>query len=138
MQSDSARQLALQKDNLNQLGLELREVNRDEQQAREALQHSKAELDGQRKSIKSLENDLRRTQADIERVSIELDSFEGVDDRLVQLRTDLETTRAEEVQLGNQYGNMRLAKRDLGAKADAAKRKLDAARDEERDFSKPR
>lgn len=134
MQSDAARQLALQKENLKQLGLELRDLNVEERQVVQALQKAKFGLEDKRKSIKALENDLRRTQADIEKASEELDSFEGVDDRLDLLRSELGTKRTEEAQLGNQYGSLRLSKRELGAKADEAKKRLDAARNEDRDF----
>lgn len=134
MQSDADRQLALQKENLKQLGLELRDVNVEERLATQALQKAKSELENKKKSIKTLENDLRRTQADIEKAAEELDSFEGVDDRLYLLRSELKAKQTEETQLGNQYGNLKLAKRELGAKSDAAKRNLDAARDEQKDF----
>jgi chromosome segregation ATPase len=134
MQSDAARQLALQKENLNQLGLELREMKAQEQQTLEALQMAKSKLENKRTSITTLENDLRRTQADIETTSEELDSFEGADDRLDLLRTELGVKRTEEARLGNQYGNLKLAKQELGAKAEEAKKTLDAARDDQKDF----
>ncbi|KAK2612139.1 Structural maintenance of chromosomes protein 6 [Conoideocrella luteorostrata] len=134
MQSDSARQLSLQKDNLKHLGLELREINSEERLAQQSLHKTRSELEKLRKNIKALENDLRRTQADIEKVLEELDSFEGVDARLDSLRSELATKRAEEDQLGNQYGNMRLEKRELNARAEAAKINLDSARSDQKDF----
>ncbi|KAM5352123.1 hypothetical protein ACJ41O_004846 [Fusarium nematophilum] len=134
MQSDSARQVDLQQENLNQLGLELAEINREDRQAQQAAQRCRTELDTQRGRIKKYENDLRHTQADIERISIELDAFEGVDDRLNSLRADLEVKRSEEDQLGSQYGNMRLAKRDLSEKSEKAKLTLENARNDRDDF----
>ena len=134
MQSDSGRQLALRKENLKQLGLELRELNAEDRQAQQAAQRAKADLETHRKDIKNLENDLRRTQADVEKISADLDAFEGADGRLVQLRLDLATKREEESQLGNQYGTMQLAKRELNAKAEDAKKKLDKERLETKDF----
>ncbi|QLI67597.1 Structural maintenance of chromosomes protein 6 [Metarhizium brunneum] len=134
MQSDAARQLAMQKDNLKQLGLELRDLMAEEGQALQALQKAKQELEKHKKNMKALENDLRRTQADIEKAAEELDTFEGVDDRLDLLRSELSAKRTEETQLGNQYGSLKLSKRELGAKAEEAKKKLDAARDEQKDF----
>ncbi|PHH83875.1 hypothetical protein CDD83_2881 [Cordyceps sp. RAO-2017] len=103
----------LQKENLKQLGLELRELNCEERFALQAVQ---------------------RTRADVERAQQELDAFEGVDSRLVILRSELETRQAEESQLGAQYGNMRLARRDLDAKAQGAKRRLDVERGRDEDF----
>ncbi|KAL3952329.1 hypothetical protein ACCO45_014046 [Purpureocillium lilacinum] len=132
--SDSARQLALQQENLKQLGLEFVELRNEERTAQQAVEQCRAGLESHRRQQSTLDNDLRRTQADIERIQSELDGFEGADDRLVLLRTQLETKRNEESQLGNQYGNMRLAKRDLNAKAEEAKRLLDKVRDEGRTF----
>ncbi|XP_044715485.1 AAA domain-containing protein [Hirsutella rhossiliensis] len=129
MQSDSARQLALQKENLKHLGLELRELMSEERLAQQAVQGSQSELETHRRRQTQLANDLRRTQADIERIQTELDAFEGVDDRLVVLRSELETKRAEEEQLGIQYGNMKLTKRGLSARAEEAKKRLDTERD---------
>ncbi|PNY27249.1 Structural maintenance of chromosomes protein 6, partial [Tolypocladium capitatum] len=134
MQSDSGRQLALQKENLKQLGLELRELNGEQRAAEQAVQRCKSELEAHRMGSTTLGNDLRRTQADIERIQMELDAFEGVDDRLVVLRSELDAKRAEESQLGNQYGNMKLEKPDLNAKVEEAKRNLDAEREEGKDF----
>ncbi|EQK97872.1 RecF/RecN/SMC [Ophiocordyceps sinensis CO18] len=130
MQSDSARQLALQKENLKYLGLELRELMSEERLAQQAVQRSKSELESHRKRQTQLVNDLRRTQADIERIQTELDAFEGVDDRLVVLRSELNTKRAEEKALGGQYGNMELTKRVLNKRSEEAKKRLDAERDQ--------
>lgn len=134
MQTDSGRQVALQRENLRQLGLELREVNMEERQAQQGAQRSKSELDSHRKSLKQLENDLRRAQADIEHVREELDAFDGVDDRLIALRSELERKQAEEAHVGQQYGNMRLAKRELGQKADEAKARLDQEREQKEEY----
>ena len=134
MQSDSGRQVALQRENIRQLGLEMREVNVEERQAQQAVQRCKSELDGQQKQLKRLESALRRAQADVERVSTELDAFEGADDRLTILRTDLEALRADESNVGQQYGSMRLAKREFGQKSEEAKAILDERRAEKDDF----
>ncbi|KAG5941076.1 hypothetical protein E4U53_007479 [Claviceps sorghi] len=135
MQSDSAKQLALQKDNLNHLELEMRDILAEERLAQQSLQKAKSEVDAQKKLIAKLENDLRRTLADIEKISEELDSFEGVDIRLDTLRSELAAKCLEEDRLGIQYGNMRLEKRELSAKAEKAKRELESARDDQNDFN---
>ncbi|KAF4985391.1 hypothetical protein FDECE_16589 [Fusarium decemcellulare] len=134
MQSDSAQQVTLQQENLKQLGLELAEIGREDRQAQQAVQRCKSELDTLRKAIKKHEGDLRRTQADIERVSMELDAFEGVDDRLNSLRAELEEKRSEEDQLGSQYGNIRLTKRDLNEKSEKARLHLENEKNEKEDF----
>lgn len=135
MQSDSAGQLALQRDNLKHLELEMKEIIAEERIAHQFLQKAKSEVDAHKKLIAGLENDLRRTLADIEKISEELDSFEGVDIRLDTLRSELSAKRAEEDQLGIQYGNMRLEKRELSVKTETAKKELDAARDDQKDFN---
>ncbi|KAH7157216.1 P-loop containing nucleoside triphosphate hydrolase protein [Dactylonectria macrodidyma] len=134
MQTDSARQVDLQKENLVQLGLEMREIMSEDRQATQTLQRRKTELDNHRKSIKDIENRRRRIQAEMERIAMELDGFEGADDRLVVLRAELESKRCEEEQIGSQYGAMRLAKRDLNTKSEDAKRRLDLERGEREDF----
>jgi chromosome segregation ATPase len=70
----------------------------------------------------------------MERISMELDAFEGVDDRLITLRATLEETLAEEDQVGNLYGGLRLTKNDLNVKAEAAKTNLGAVKAELADF----
>ncbi|KAH7325118.1 P-loop containing nucleoside triphosphate hydrolase protein [Stachybotrys elegans] len=134
MRTDAGRQIDLQKEHLRQLGLEIHEIIREERQAKQAVQNSRSELEGQRRRVKTLENELRHTQARIEQLSMELDAFEGADDRLLGLRNELEMKRAEENQISNQYGNMKLAKRDLAAKVEEVKQKLDVQKAERDDF----
>ncbi|KAG6003238.1 hypothetical protein E4U21_002238 [Claviceps maximensis] len=134
MQSDSAGQLALQRDNLKHLEVEMKEIIAEERLAQQSLQKAKSEVDAHRKLIAELGNDLRRTLADIEKISEDLDSFEGADIRLDTLRSELSAKRVEEERLGIQYGNMRLEKRELSVKAERAKKELDAARDDQKDF----
>ncbi|CAM1503699.1 Fc.00g012900.m01.CDS01 [Cosmosporella sp. VM-42] len=134
MQSDSARQIDLQKEHLNSLGKELRETNADDRKAQQARQRCKSELDGHRNKLKKLENDLRRAQADMERIAMELDAFEGADDRLVTLRADLAAKEEEKEQLGAQYGAMALAKPELNKKSEDAKQNLNALRQDLQEF----
>ncbi|KAJ4317954.1 Structural maintenance of chromosomes protein 6 [Fusarium piperis] len=134
MQSDSARQVDLQQENLKQLGLELTDIGREDRQAQQAAQRCKNDLQTQRSDIRKLENDLRYTQAAIERISMELDAFEGVDDRLNILRAELEKKITEKDEIGNQYGNMRLARGDLNAKKEKARLKLEEEKNEQDDF----
>ena len=135
MKSDSVRQIALQKEHLNSLARELRDIMSEERRAQQAEQRCKTELEGHRKKIRDLENDLRRTQADVERVQMELDAFEGVDDRLNVLRSELEARKSEETQLGDQYGAMVVTKRKLNVQAEEAKRKLENERGEMEDWT---
>jgi chromosome segregation ATPase len=134
MQTDAGQQVEIQEENLKHLGQEMAEINRDERQAQQAVQRCRTELDTQRKNIKRYEGDLRRTQADMERVQMELDAFDGVDDRLNILRAELESRRSEEEQLGNQYGEMGLAKRDLKQKTETARLKLEEEKNEQEDW----
>ena len=134
MRSDSGRQVALQEEHLKHLGMELVEVTREEKQAKQALDRAEEEIKQNQGRITALENDLRRAQADVERIQEELDAFEGVDDRLITLRNNLATKKDEAEQLGSQYGAMGLAKRELVAKSRDAKRELDAVTSERDDF----
>lgn len=134
MQSDSGRQVALQREHVRQLGSEMIELQREERQSQQAVQRHKSELETHRTSAKRLDGDLRRTRADVERISTELDAFEGVDTRLVVLRLELEGKRAEETRIGNQYGNMKVMKPDLNAKTEKAKKKLEKERAEGNEF----
>jgi chromosome segregation ATPase len=133
MRSDSAQRLVVQKENLRQLGLEVKELMTEERQARQRVEDYKSELTSHRTEVSNLESDYRRVQADIQRISLDLDAFEGVDGRLVALREEREAKRTEEEQLGLQYGNLRLEKRDLSQKAEEAKARLDAEKDVRKD-----
>ncbi|KAM0511765.1 hypothetical protein ACHAPE_009555 [Trichoderma viride] len=133
MRSDSAQRLVVQKENLRQLGLEVKELMTEERQARQRVEDYKSELASHRTEVSNLESDYRRVQADIQRISLDLDAFEGVDGRLVALREEREAKRTEEEQLGLQYGNLRLEKRDLSQKAEEAKARLDAEKDVRKD-----
>ncbi|EHK43678.1 hypothetical protein TRIATDRAFT_293043 [Trichoderma atroviride IMI 206040] len=133
MRSDSAQRLVVQKENLRQLGLEVKELMTEERQARQRLKDYESELSSHRSEVNQLESDYRRVQADIQRISLDLDAFEGVDGRLVALREEREAKRTEEEQLGLQYGNLRLEKRDLSQKAEEAKARLDAEKDVRKD-----
>ncbi|KAK1248146.1 hypothetical protein MKX08_006366 [Trichoderma sp. CBMAI-0020] len=133
MRSDSAQRLVVQKENLRQLGLEVKELMTEERQARQRLEDYKSELASHNTEVNNLESDYRRVQADIQRISLDLDAFEGVDGRLVALREEREAKRTEEEQLGLQYGNLRLEKRDLSQKTEEAKARLDAEKDVRKD-----
>ncbi|TFB06813.1 Structural maintenance of chromosomes protein 6 [Trichoderma ghanense] len=133
MQSDSAQRLLVAKENLRQLGLELKELTNEERQARQRLSSCESDLSSHYSAIKQWENDRRRIQADIQRITEELDAFEGVDGRLVALREEREAKRLEEEQLGLQYGNLKLEKRELSKKTDEARARLDAEKDVSKD-----
>ncbi|RDA93406.1 hypothetical protein CP533_1990 [Ophiocordyceps camponoti-saundersi (nom. inval.)] len=134
MRSDTARQLSLKKESLKHLGLELQRLNSELAAAKRAKQKCTDEIAASETSKKRLANELRRAQADVERIQQGLDAFEGVDDRLNALRSNLETKRAEESQLGGQYGNMGLMKREINVRVEEAKRVQDAEREREKDF----
>ncbi|KAF7545713.1 hypothetical protein G7046_g9497 [Stylonectria norvegica] len=134
MQSDAVRQVALQKENLAQLGTELREIMSEERRSQQTAQRCQTDLDGHYKGMKVLESRLRQTQADMERVSMELDAFEGADDRLNTLRAELEHMTSDTDGLGSQYGAMALAKRDLNKKSESAKKILEDERHYKDDF----
>lgn len=133
MQSDSGRQLALLKENQKQLALEFRELMREATQATNQLKRRTNELEAHTERAKELKNELRRTHADIERISTELDAFEGADDRLVTLREERQNKGVEEEQLGLQWGTLTLTKRELSEQADDAKKKVDTEKQEEED-----
>lgn len=135
MQSDSGRQLAIQEETLRHIQSELTELNSEERLAQQALQRCERDLAVHQEKQKRLGTELRQVQADVERIAMEMDAFEGADDRLVSLRNDLERKRKEEDRLGSQYGNMRLEKGDLGKKSEAAKSVLEEARREAESFA---
>lgn len=134
MQSDAARQIEMQRETKRQLGLELREITNEQRQAETDLRRCRSDLNNHRNKINEDEGLLRRTEAEMERISMELDAFEGVDDRLNTLRASLEDLRTEENEVGSIYGNLRLEKNGLNAKAEDAKRKLEAEKGDLADF----
>lgn len=134
MQSDSGQQLSIQKENLNQLGREMLDLAKTERLAKQNLEKCKRQLETHGDENKKLTVKLRHAQADMERAAEELDAFEGADDRLVLLRSDLENKRVEEDQLGSQYGDLTLAKTDLNTKVENAKKVLEACRADDEAF----
>jgi chromosome segregation ATPase len=133
MQSDTGRQLELQKEQVKQLGLELRDITNEERQAKQTVQRHSSLIDKNKEEIKRLNTELRQSQAEIERISMDLDAFDGVDGRLETLRSELASKHGEAEQLGKQYGAMALAKRDLHAKVREAKDSFDAAKAQRED-----
>lgn len=134
MQSDSGQQLAFQEEHLKHLGQELAACLREVRQANQACADADRAVSENESRTRDLDNSLRRTQADMERIQEDLDSFEGADSRLMSLRTSLATKKTEVEQLGGQYGTMNLAKRDLQAKAEEAKKSLESVKLEQQDF----
>ncbi|KAL6816030.1 hypothetical protein GGI42DRAFT_312867 [Trichoderma sp. SZMC 28013] len=133
MQSDSAQRLLVQKENLRQLGLEVKDLIIEERQARLAMEGCVTDQKLHQNKVRDLESENRRIQADIQRISLDLDAFEGVDGRLMALREEREAKQTEEEQLGLQYGNLKLEKRELSKKAEEAKARLDAEKDVRKD-----
>lgn len=134
MQTDSRRQLDLQKEHMKHLATEMREIEIEDRQAKNGRDEAIAAATRNRKLLESLENDLRRAQADIERIQDDLDAFEGSDDRLQALRKELESKQEEFEQLGNQYGAMGLTKRDMQQEVSQAKVKLDEEQQNRQDY----
>ncbi|KAL7923171.1 P-loop containing nucleoside triphosphate hydrolase protein [Trichoderma austrokoningii] len=129
MRSDSAQRLVVQRENLRLLGLEMRELMNEESQGRARLKDYESDLASHMTKVSNLESDYRRVQADIQRISLDLDAFEGVDGRLVALREEREAKRIEADQVGKQYGSLGLEKQNLSQRAEEAKARLDAAKD---------
>lgn len=113
MRTDSAEQIKIFRDNLEQLGSELRELNGEERQALALQQRCQREVAKNLEGKKRLDNELRHAQSDVMTISEEADKFEGVDDRLMALRRDLDDKRAEELQVGNQYGHLAVSKQEV-------------------------
>lgn len=135
MQSDSAEQLKLQEEQLKHLGGELRQVTADSRRAKQDSDRLFTQSKQKEEARGKLEADIRRAQADIETLSEELDKFEGVDDRLMALKRDLVREENEEEQVGSQYGQIGLAKRELKATVEELKKELDIEKQKQADFS---
>ena len=134
MQTDSARQLDHAQKQLDQLGVQLLEAMKEEREAKQALQKLETRLTSQGKEKSQMEKELRNVQAKIEQAQMDLDSFEGVDDRLNSLRERLKEKQDEEIRVGNQYGNLRLAKREFNTSTEAANKKFKEVKAERQEF----
>lgn len=111
MRSDSAEQIRLQEEQNKQLGTELRALIAEERLAKQAATTAGTDISQNRSLVKTLANELRQAQAEVARVEEELDSFEGVDDRLNEKRTQLEEQKSELQSIVNQATALRDAKR---------------------------
>ncbi|CAG9941419.1 unnamed protein product [Clonostachys rosea f. rosea IK726] len=124
MRTDAGNHILVLQEHMKQLGTEMRELERQLKAASNELQEARRVEQGSRGQLKKLEIEIRKVQAEVQRVQIDLDAFEGVDGRLVQLREDLTTKENEIEGLGNQYGSIKVAQSDMHEKAKKAKEKL--------------
>ncbi|KAG9250152.1 P-loop containing nucleoside triphosphate hydrolase protein [Emericellopsis atlantica] len=134
MRTDIKRQVALQQEIVKQLGQDLIAMTHKQKDAKKALVNAQNEKEGNNQAIQNLAREIRQAQADIQRIEEELDQFEGADDRLETLRATLREHNEEAEQVGMQYGNMRLQKETLSDKVREEKKKVEALKEEGKDF----
>jgi structural maintenance of chromosomes protein 6 len=134
MKSDQRGQVAIHKETLAGLSQDLAELADQRRLNQQRSTQCDSDISSQKKKTLKLENSLRHVGADIDRIGEELDGFEHQGSRLEALRKDLEEAEKEMEHNGNQWGTMALQRPDLNKKAEEAKKKLDAVREQQRDY----
>lgn len=128
MQSESGSQVAALKNHLEKLEREMTEIQEEKRIAENERRSCEEQVRKHRESIKGCDREVRHKEADIQVVLAELDAFEGDDNLLGDLRTELELKKAEAEQIGSQYGGIGLQKSDLATKMEEKKKILNDAK----------
>jgi chromosome segregation ATPase len=134
MKTDSGSQLEILKDTLQQLGDELRELESHKRRAQQDANRFEKEISQHAKQKKTLEHSLRKAQAAIENIEIELDKFDGIDGRLQGFQEQLEQVEKDKHHHGVQYGDLKAKKENQNVEAEARRKKLKAAKTELKDY----
>ncbi|TQN69120.1 Structural maintenance of chromosomes protein 6, partial [Colletotrichum shisoi] len=134
MKSDDETQISLARESLSHLRGDLRSIELKRREFDQEVAKCKSALTAQDQQNLSLERQLLRVQGRVERISAELDQYEGADGRLISLREELEKIKAEREHHGTQYGEMRLRQDELNKGCEACKRKLAEEKGRLKDF----
>ncbi|KAJ4387984.1 Structural maintenance of chromosomes protein 6 [Gnomoniopsis smithogilvyi] len=134
LQSDSLQETTLHKEQLEQLQVELRGLQKEKQTKQQTIERCRKEITEVSKTVNRNKQRARETQVDIDDIQAQLDAFEGVDSRLEGLRDDLEKAREAVEHYGNQYGDLGLKKQGQNQLVEETKADLKAEKTKYREF----
>ncbi|KAI0381060.1 P-loop containing nucleoside triphosphate hydrolase protein [Hypomontagnella monticulosa] len=114
MKSDNIEsQINYFKESLEQLRVESRDLDASKRALQQTAQRSLQALNQHKKQEAGFEKELRNAQARVTHIEEELDKFEGVDNKLLGLKNDLEEARNQKDHYGNQYGELAMQKQEM-------------------------
>lgn len=134
MKTDSGSQLEILKESMQQLEGELRELEGRKRRAQQDANKFEMEIGQLAKQKKVLEQNLRKAEAAIENIEVELDGFDGIDARLQGFQEQLEQAKRDKEHHGNQYGALNVSKMEQNAEVEASKKSLKAVRLQMKDY----
>ncbi|KAI8956557.1 P-loop containing nucleoside triphosphate hydrolase protein [Daldinia sp. FL1419] len=134
MKSDDIEsQIDYFKESLEQLNAEFRELESSRRSLQQAVQRCVHAISQHKKQEINFEKDLRNAQARVTHIEEELDKFEGVDNKLLGYRNDLQEAMNQKDHYGNQYGELAMQKREMNKEVEAMKGELSKAKLASRD-----
>lgn len=112
LKTDSQQETSLHKEKLAQLQAELKDLQSQKSAQQQTMEGCRKNLAAIKQLVDRNKQKTREVQVDIDNIQAELDTFDGVDDRLEGLRADLAKAREEYEHYGTQYGSLGLRKQE--------------------------
>ncbi|KAK4179709.1 putative structural maintenance of chromosomes protein 6 [Triangularia setosa] len=134
LKTESASQIAFLKESLSKLESEIQALHVEYQRAQNENSRHKAELTKAQKESTHLKQQLRETEVELMEIEMALDEWDGSDARLLSLREQLAQAKEQKAHHGEQVTGLVLAKDQKNCNAEEAKKKLQAAKLQLKDF----
>ncbi|KAJ8120467.1 hypothetical protein ONZ43_g2832 [Nemania bipapillata] len=133
MKTDQDSQAHYYKDMITQLQNEYQGLESSRRTAEQALQRARQAVAQHRQRSQELSRELTSAHVSINNIVVELDKFEGNDDRLQGLKNDLKDSQEKKDHYGNQYAEVAIKKRELNSGVETLKEELNNAKVVSRD-----
>ncbi|KAK6850833.1 hypothetical protein PG987_000467 [Apiospora arundinis] len=130
MKSDSETQISVQKRQLEQLQMDLRELEQSKRRLQQQAQKCSLDVTAHKKKETELDRKHRNTGVALDDAQSALDAFDGVDMRLQALRQHLEEAARNHEYYERQYAEIAVLKEEKNKAASAIKADLRAVREE--------
>ncbi|OIW26833.1 P-loop containing nucleoside triphosphate hydrolase protein [Coniochaeta ligniaria NRRL 30616] len=132
MKADTGSAISAQKEILQFLQDELRDLDQRRQELQQAHDLNVAQVNERNKEIKTLEPKVKDLDKEIAKIEKHLDSFEGADARLESLTSDLEEQKQRAEHFANQYAEIKVKKENFNKEIEAKKQALAAEKEQKR------
>lgn len=128
MKSDAETQVNFQKEAIEQLHAEYKELDVSRKAAHQTVERCTRAVAQHKRRVSELKKELLRVQVRTTQVEVALDAFDGVDGRLQGLKDGLEEAQRQMDHYGNQYGELAVQKRELNREVESLKQELNHAK----------
>lgn len=112
LKSDSQQEISLHREKVIQLQAELKDLQNQKSAQQQITEGCRKKLAAIKQLVDKNKQKMREVQVDIDNIQAEIDTFDGVDDRLEGLRVDLAKAKEEYEHYGTQYGGLGLRKQE--------------------------